>query len=442
MAENLNPNIFLSYAWANTNIADEIDNDFKSIGIQFKRDVRDLEYRKSIKEFMQQVGKSDFVLMIISDEYLRSENCMYEVTELLNTHELEKRILPIVIDNAKAIFKPLNQQRYYEYWTEKKKEADKFKRKHANEVSIEYAKKCGNIQGNLPAFFQIVTDLNASSYHDLKGTNYRDLLRIIGFSQQRLLEEAIRIWNVDDKEERELELEDFLKKHPDNKYGLFQKAYLFADAKQFKKARKYYEDLVKVAPNDHSAHYNLALLISKNFHDYDGAKEHYEIAIKIHPNYNQARYNLANLLEKHFLDYHGAKQHYEDAIKFDPNDIQGHNNFAILLENHFHDFDGAKRQYETALKIDPNADKVHNNLGSLLAKHFLDYSGAKKHYKMALKINADYGHAHNNLGGLLISHFRDVNGAKWHFEKAIAIEPSNEAAQKNLKKLLEKHFKK
>ena len=58
MSENPAPNIFLSYSWANTNIADEIDKDFQVIGIQFKRDVRDAHYRSSIKEFMQQIGKN------------------------------------------------------------------------------------------------------------------------------------------------------------------------------------------------------------------------------------------------------------------------------------------------------------------------------------------------------------------------------------------------
>lgn len=36
------PNIFLSYNHADTNYANLIDNDFKSIGITFLRDVRDL----------------------------------------------------------------------------------------------------------------------------------------------------------------------------------------------------------------------------------------------------------------------------------------------------------------------------------------------------------------------------------------------------------------
>jgi hypothetical protein len=74
------PNIFLSYSWKDRDIADEIDNDFKAVGITFRRDERDAKYRTSIKEFMDTVGKHDYVVMLISDDYLRSANCMYEVT--------------------------------------------------------------------------------------------------------------------------------------------------------------------------------------------------------------------------------------------------------------------------------------------------------------------------------------------------------------------------
>ena len=104
-----NIKIFLSYSWADKDVADIIDKDFSSIGIQLVRDIRDISYRSSIKEFMHKVGKSDFVIMIISNEYLKSQNCMYEVNELVNTHEFEKRILPLTTNNA-SIFKSNNRE--------------------------------------------------------------------------------------------------------------------------------------------------------------------------------------------------------------------------------------------------------------------------------------------------------------------------------------------
>src|ERR1017187_3081630 len=86
------PDVFLSYCSKNDNIANEIDLVFQKNGIMLRRDKREIVYMKSIKDFMNSINKSDFVVMIFSDEYLKSEGCMYEVNEVLNTHEFEKRI--------------------------------------------------------------------------------------------------------------------------------------------------------------------------------------------------------------------------------------------------------------------------------------------------------------------------------------------------------------
>ena len=119
MKENkIIPKIFLSYAQANSDIANLIENDLNAVNLIFTRDLRDLKYRNSIKEFMQRIGKSDYVLMIISDEYLRRSNCMYEVLELLNTHEFEKRIIPILLENAMNIFDNTKRVTYYDFWNE------------------------------------------------------------------------------------------------------------------------------------------------------------------------------------------------------------------------------------------------------------------------------------------------------------------------------------
>jgi hypothetical protein len=75
--------IFLSYSWYNSNIADCLDILFKTKNITLKRDVRDVEYKQSIKEFMKKIRTSDYCLVVISENYLKSINCMYEVTEFI-----------------------------------------------------------------------------------------------------------------------------------------------------------------------------------------------------------------------------------------------------------------------------------------------------------------------------------------------------------------------
>lgn len=80
MIRNHPPDIFLSYSRKDEAIVNPIDRDFTAMGIRLKRDIRDIPFRADIKEFMNRVGKSDYVLMIISDSFLKLKYCMYEVT--------------------------------------------------------------------------------------------------------------------------------------------------------------------------------------------------------------------------------------------------------------------------------------------------------------------------------------------------------------------------
>ena len=128
-----NPQIFLSYSWKNSKEADEIDQFFSSIGVVLIRDIRDLENGQSIKEFSQSIGKKDYLIMLISHEYLHSVNCMNEMTELLKTNELEKRILPTMISDWNFIFSTDKIEEYFIYWKSELQKSNNRLSAHINE---------------------------------------------------------------------------------------------------------------------------------------------------------------------------------------------------------------------------------------------------------------------------------------------------------------------
>jgi hypothetical protein len=70
--QGLKTRIFLSYAWKDEGLADSIDTMFANAGITLVRDKRDVEYRGSIKEFMKQIRFTDYVILVISPEFLKS----------------------------------------------------------------------------------------------------------------------------------------------------------------------------------------------------------------------------------------------------------------------------------------------------------------------------------------------------------------------------------
>ena len=106
--------LFVSYSWADSTIADKIDTIFQPTGIFVKRDIREIKFKGSIRNYLSEIRDTDFVLILISDSFIKSSNCMYEMLELLKEKNYQKKILPVLIDGTK-IFKPKEKIEYIKY---------------------------------------------------------------------------------------------------------------------------------------------------------------------------------------------------------------------------------------------------------------------------------------------------------------------------------------
>lgn len=127
--------IFLSYCQKDMDIADLIEEKlypFIQDDFYISRDLRDVRYKESFKKFMDSVRDHEYIMMIISDRYLKSMNCMYEVMEAFNEKDFEKKILFFVLSEedrkyyqtnvsekiAADIYDPEGQTKYMIFWRE------------------------------------------------------------------------------------------------------------------------------------------------------------------------------------------------------------------------------------------------------------------------------------------------------------------------------------
>lgn len=123
--------VFISYAWGDKSekgesredIVDYLENMLKTkfVGknISIVRDKNDLQYGKKIKEFMERIGKGKYVIIVLSDKYLKSENCMYEVYQLKQNNLLYTSAFFIILDDATAIYNSHRRNEYIDYWSER-----------------------------------------------------------------------------------------------------------------------------------------------------------------------------------------------------------------------------------------------------------------------------------------------------------------------------------
>jgi hypothetical protein len=199
--------IFISYSWSDKKIADIIDKDFLELGFNLTRDERDLRFKDSIKQFMQSIGKHDYVIMLISDSYLKSENCMYEVLEVMRDREYKQKMLMVVLsDDDKKYLNNHNEKingdlqlsepkiganiystkgriGYIAYWEEKEKELEvsvSLIRAEINKIQpLNELKRINNISRDIGDFLGELSDWKGIPLRELKENNYESILNEI-----------------------------------------------------------------------------------------------------------------------------------------------------------------------------------------------------------------------------------------------------------------------
>lgn len=160
--------IFLSYSWNNDNIANRLDELFSLENIMLIRDKREIKFKQSIKEFMNRVRESDYCLMLISDEYLKSTNCMYEVLEFIKDENYKERILPLIHKDC-GIFRIDGRVKYTQYWENEYKEINALLQsvEDLNRIEItEECKRIENIKRNVGEFLKIISDMNCITFNE------------------------------------------------------------------------------------------------------------------------------------------------------------------------------------------------------------------------------------------------------------------------------------
>jgi hypothetical protein len=84
-------------------------------------DVKHLRVLDDLNAFMTRLGQARYVVEILTAEFLRSENCMYELTTMANQGKLGERLFPIVYEDA-AIKDSRDRVKHAQYWSARHKE--------------------------------------------------------------------------------------------------------------------------------------------------------------------------------------------------------------------------------------------------------------------------------------------------------------------------------
>ena len=175
--------IFLSYSHKDKEIADRVDKFFISKNIRLTRDVRDTLPYASLKKFMETIRDHDYVISLISDAYLKSTNCMFEVIQFIQEKKYIEKIFPIIIDKKDDIFNKEKHINYISFWQNKYKrfriKINKLENTGTAPSHVELG-KIDKIQSNIGEFLDKIAELKCFPIDELESTNYKAISDKIG----------------------------------------------------------------------------------------------------------------------------------------------------------------------------------------------------------------------------------------------------------------------
>lgn len=194
------PKLFLSYSEKDSEIADIIEKKLQIVtndGLMISKYTR-LPYKESFKIFMNSIQEHDFVLCIVSDNYLKSQACMYEVGEVIKDHHYKDKILFVVLGEndikfykntenfsaAKIYGSASNRLSYISYWKDRyeklSKQIDEINDLEATRRAIKELKELGDIYRNdISEFIEYLAQSNGKNFEELYLNDFLDIVKWI-----------------------------------------------------------------------------------------------------------------------------------------------------------------------------------------------------------------------------------------------------------------------
>ncbi len=141
------PEWYVSYAWgddttpegkAREKVMDDLCDMALANGYQIRRDKEVLGLGDSISRFMERIGAGDRIFVILSDKYLSSPHCMFELSEIWrNSRQDEKvfrqRVRVYALRDTK-IWEAHDRADWASYWKEKHSELDQRVRDRGTDI--------------------------------------------------------------------------------------------------------------------------------------------------------------------------------------------------------------------------------------------------------------------------------------------------------------------
>lgn len=159
--------VFVSYAWAtDAELARSIGIALNFRGLKALLDRDQIQYKASVRAFMNRARDAGGVVLLLSDAYFQSASCMYELICIHDSGDFRNRVFPVVM-NAGVVTDPESVLTYIEHWEAKIRELDG-KMRRVEQSNLEGVREeidhYRAVRMNIGEITRLLQDMNARSF--------------------------------------------------------------------------------------------------------------------------------------------------------------------------------------------------------------------------------------------------------------------------------------
>ena len=178
--KKLEKTFFVSYSWGGNSytLAPQIYEDLTSIGFSVRLDRNLLNYKSDIGEYMKKGAKeSDYFILLLDGNYLKSDNCMYELGEYMKREDWEKNIFPLYVESPQKSRDIFSDGLLY--WNEKLRE---YKQTYGKlEGSSIYERKVSGLEDTIKVlnyFYERFGGSLLSTFSSIRDNYYEQIIKL------------------------------------------------------------------------------------------------------------------------------------------------------------------------------------------------------------------------------------------------------------------------
>lgn len=179
-----NIKVFISYNWeepSNAIVENIICSALEKSNINYVIDKNDCKFHMSIREFEEQIGRGDKIIVVVCKKYFESENCMYEAACIIANGNLKDRMYIIHMGDVKRdpieFYKPMLMS-----WKQKMDKMGEEVKEigcPGNEPFVLKYEKYKKIYDNIGFFWNHFDDNNSKSLIEMTRDECKDLFKIM-----------------------------------------------------------------------------------------------------------------------------------------------------------------------------------------------------------------------------------------------------------------------